>query len=73
MTTPRSWEAFVQGVCSKRKLPKFSKLWEDCIQEEARIAARDEKLGSSEDQALTAHAKKGRGRRNQPPRRPQSD
>ena len=64
---PRSWESFIQGVCSRRKMPKFSKLWEDCIKEEARIAVRDEKLGSSEDQALFVHAKKGRGRSNHSP------
>ena len=45
----RSWESFIQGVFFRRKMPKFSKLWEDCIQEEARIAVRDEKLGRSED------------------------
>ena len=48
---------------------KFSKLWEDCIHEEARITVRDEKLGSSEDQALFVRAKKERGRSNHSPRR----
>jgi hypothetical protein len=33
---PRSWDAFIQGICSRRKLPKFSRLWEDCNQEEER-------------------------------------
>ena len=28
---PRSWESFIQGVCSRRMMSKFSKLWEDCI------------------------------------------
>ena len=55
---PRSWKFFIQGVCSRRKISKFNKLWEDCIQEEARIAVRDEKLGNNEDQALTVHTKK---------------
>jgi hypothetical protein len=27
---PRSWDAFIQGICSRKKLPKFSRLWEDC-------------------------------------------
>ena len=35
------------------------KLWEECSQEEAWIAAREEKMGS-EDQALTVHSKKTR-------------
>ena len=70
---PRSWESFIQGVCSRRKMPKFNKLWEDCIQEEARIVVKDEKLGSSEDQALFVRPKKGRGRSNHSPRRFQKE
>ena len=66
---PRSWESFIQGVCSIRKMPKFSKLWEDCIQEEAIIVVRDEKLGSNEEQALFVFTKKGKGRSNHSPRR----
>jgi hypothetical protein len=23
---PRSWDAFIQGICSRKKLPKFSRL-----------------------------------------------
>ena len=53
---PRSWDAFIQGICARKKLVKFSRLWEECSQEEARIAAWEEKMGS-EDQALTVHSK----------------
>ena len=35
------------------------RLWEECSQEEARIAAQEEKMGS-EDQALTVHSKKSK-------------
>ena len=56
---PRSWDSFIQGICARKKLVKFSRLWEECSQEEARIVAREEKMGS-EDQALTAHSKKNR-------------
>jgi hypothetical protein len=38
---PRSWDAFIQGIFSRKKLPKFSRLWEDCNQEEARKTARE--------------------------------
>ena len=55
---PRSWESFIQGICSRRRIKRFSKLWEDCTKEEARLAAREEKLGDEENQALTIHAKK---------------
>jgi hypothetical protein len=42
---PRSWDAFIQGICSRKKLPKFSRLWEDCNQEEARTSCKRRKDG----------------------------
>ena len=30
---PRDWEYFIQGICSRRKLTKLWKLWEECVQE----------------------------------------
>ena len=57
---PRSWESFIQGTCSRRKLIRFSRLWEDCTQEEVRLAAREEKLGDEENQSLATHARKGK-------------
>ena len=54
---PRSWDSFIQGICARKKLVKFNRLWEECSQEEARIAAQEENMGS-EDQALTVHSKK---------------
>ena len=56
---PRSWDSFIQGICARKKLVKFSRLWEECSQEEAQIEAREENMGS-EDQSLTVHSKKGR-------------
>ena len=56
---PRSWDSFIQGICARKKLVKFSGLWEECSQEEAWIAAQEEKMGS-EDQTLTAQSKKTR-------------
>jgi hypothetical protein len=56
---PRSWYAFIQGIFSRRKLPKFSNLWEDCNYEEARMAAREEKM-KDDYQALVVHTKKGK-------------
>ena len=46
---PRDWEYFIRGICARRKLTKFSKLWEECVQEEGRIANREEKLKDYED------------------------
>ena len=56
---PRTWDSFIQGICARKKLVKFNRLWEECSQEEARIAAREEKMGS-EDQALIVQSKKTR-------------
>ena len=33
---PRSWDSFIKGICARKKLIKFSRLWEECSQEEAR-------------------------------------
>ena len=52
----RTWDSFIQGICAKKKLVKFSRLWEECSQEDSQIAARE----GSEYQALIAHSKKTR-------------
>ena len=36
---PRSWDSLIQWICARKKLVKFSRLWEKFSQEEARIAA----------------------------------
>ena len=48
---PRTWDSFIQGIYAKKKLVKFSRLWEECSQEEDWIAAQEENMGS-EDQSL---------------------
>ena len=53
---PRSWDYFIQGIYARKKLFKFRRLWEECSQEEAWIAAQEEKMGS-EYQSLTVHSK----------------
>ena len=60
---PRSWDWFIQGIFTKKKLIKFNRLWEECTQEQARLVSREEKMGASDDQSLTAHAKKNEGKR----------
>ena len=54
----RSWESFIQEICSTRKLAKFNRLWEECTQEEAKLVVREETLGHDKDQALATHARK---------------
>ena len=68
---PRSWDSFIQGICARKKLIKSSKLWEECTQEEAQLVSREEKMGVNDDQALAAHTKKDRSKReDQPHKRP---
>jgi hypothetical protein len=59
----RPWDAFIQTVCARKEKLQFDSLWEECVQEEARVANREAILRGDEDQALVAHAKKGRGKR----------
>ena len=56
---PRDWESFIRGICARRKLTKFSRLSEECMQEEGRIANREEKINEDEYQSLESHANKG--------------
>ena len=37
---PRTWDSFIQGIYARKKLVKFSRLWVECSQEEARIVDR---------------------------------
>ena len=30
---PRSWDSFIQGICARNKLVKFSRLWEEFSEE----------------------------------------
>ena len=48
-----AWESFVQSVTGCDNLPKYDRLWADCVEEEARLAA---KHGGDHDdnQALAA-------------------
>ena len=60
---PRECEYFIKGICARRKLTKFSRLWEDFVKEEGRISNRGEKLNEDEDQSLGAHTSKGKNKR----------
>ena len=47
---PRAWDSFIQGNCARNNLVKFSRLWEECSQENM----------GNEDQSLIVHTKKTR-------------
>ena len=36
----------------------FSRLWEECAQEEAQLVTTEEKMGATKDKSLTIHTKK---------------
>ena len=61
---PRSWDPFIKGLWSRKNLPKFSRVWEECTQEEARLEAREEKLSDSKDQALATNDGKRKRKKN---------
>jgi hypothetical protein len=54
------WDAFIQSVCGRKEKLQFESLWEECIQEETRVANREALLARDDDQALATHTKGGR-------------
>jgi hypothetical protein len=56
----RPWDAFIQIICARKKKLQFDSLWEECVQEQARVANREALLSRDEDQALVTHTKGGR-------------
>ena len=59
----RPWDSFIQTMCARKESMKFGIVWEDCIQEEARVANR-EALPKEDDQALATHTNRGRSQSN---------
>ena len=55
---PRSWDSFIQGICAGGKMISFSRLHEECAQEESRLVTREEYMGETDDQSLTVYTKK---------------
>jgi hypothetical protein len=56
----RPWDAFIQSVCGRKEKLQFEILWEECTQEETRVANRKALLERDDDQALATHTKGGR-------------
>jgi transposase InsO family protein len=56
----RPWDAFIQTICARTEKLKFDGLWEECIQEETRVANREALLARDDDQTLDTHTKGGR-------------
>jgi hypothetical protein len=58
----RPWDAFIQTICARKEKLNFDSLWEECVQEEARVANQEALLSRDEDQSLATHTKGGRNR-----------
>jgi hypothetical protein len=56
----RPWDAFIQLVCDRKEKLQFESLWEECTQEETRVANHEALLVRDDDQALATHTKEGR-------------
>jgi len=57
----KAWEPFIMGICAREKLPKWERLWDDCIQEETRRESRSGKQGggaADDNLALVSKTKK---------------
>ena len=64
-----SWNPFVQGICGRKKLHKFDKLWSDCTQEESRLISKSQNTNDDENQAPVAHVKKRKEREDVSPKK----
>jgi hypothetical protein len=34
----RPWDSFIQNICARKEKLQFDSLWEECVQQEARVA-----------------------------------
>ena len=58
----RPWDAFIQTICARKEKLQFDSLWEECVQEEARVANQEALLLGDEDQVLYDDSKGGNKR-----------
>jgi hypothetical protein len=66
---PKSWHSYQDSVNGREKLSNWERLWSDLVQEEFRRNTRDgssSKHDGEEDCALTAKARKGKGKKFHP-------
>jgi hypothetical protein len=61
----KAWEPFIMVICSTDKLPKWERLWDDCIQKETHRESISGKQGggaADENLSLVSKTKKGKGK-----------
>jgi hypothetical protein len=54
---PKTWDAFVASMNTRKEYPTFEELWTCCAQEESRINAKEKPQKKYDDQAFTARSK----------------
>ena len=57
----RPWDSFIQTICARKESLKFDILWEECVQEETRVAKR-EALLREDDHALATYTRIRKGK-----------
>jgi hypothetical protein len=60
---PKTWDAFVASMNTRKEYPTFEELWTFCAQEESRISAKDKFQRKDDDQAYTTKFKKFRNKK----------
>ena len=57
----RPWDSYLQTICARKESIQFDVLWKKCVQEEARIANREE-LIRDDGHDLATHTRRRRGK-----------
>ena len=57
----RPWDSYIQTICARKGSLQFDILWEECIQEEARVVNR-EALLRDDDHDLAMHNRRRKGK-----------
>jgi hypothetical protein len=60
---PKTWDAFVASMNTRKEYPTFEELWTCCAQEESRINAKEKFQRKDDDQAYRTKFKKFRNKR----------
>jgi hypothetical protein len=59
---PKTWDAFVASMNTRKEYPTFEELWTCCAQEESRISAKEKPKNKYDDQYFTARFKNFRNK-----------
>jgi hypothetical protein len=60
---PKTWDAFVASMNTRKEYPTFEELWTFSAQEESRISAKEKSQNKYDDQAFTSRFKNFRNKR----------